>query len=202
MYDFLEGEIAARSAARVVIAAGGVGYEVAVPIGPGEALPLGARVRLHVHLHVSDGEPRLFGFSTREERDLFRLLIGVNGVGPATGLSILSALRPPDLARAIAEADSGALRRVRGVGEKTAQRLLLELKGRIEPPASTGRIETDAVAALLSLGYPRKEAEDAVARAARGRPARDLETLVRAALSGSAPAGPRARVASDAPATS
>ena len=191
MYDFLEGEIAARSPARIVLSVGGVGYDLAVPVGTAEELKRGARVRLHVHLHVTDGEPRLFGFAEREERDLFRLLLGVNGVGPSTALSILSTLRPPELARAVEEGDVDALRRVRGVGEKTAQRLLLELKGKVVAPAAAAPrgFEPDAIAALVSLGFSRREAEEAVERAVRAGKPRDLESLVRAALGAGAPAG-------------
>jgi len=183
MYDFLEGVVAEREAARLVLAVGGLGYEITVPPGSAVELRPGGSGRIHVHLHVADGAPRLFGFGTREERDLFRLLLSVRGVGPATGLALLSALRPPDIGRAIAEEDAAPLLRVKGVGDKTARRLLLELKGRVDRGPVADRSAADAVVALLSLGFTRREAEEAVARAVRQGEPRDLETLVRRSLS-------------------
>ncbi|HET6203459.1 MAG TPA: Holliday junction branch migration protein RuvA [Planctomycetota bacterium] len=183
MYDFLDGVVAERAAARLVLAVAGVGYEIAVPPGTAPDLRPGGSGRLYVHLHVSDGTPRLFGFGTREERDLFRLILGVSGVGPATGLALLSAVPPAELVRAIAEEDAPALRRVRGVGEKTARRLVLELKGKVEAAPAADRTASDAASALVSLGFNRREAEQAVARAARESGPPDLESLVRRALS-------------------
>jgi Holliday junction DNA helicase RuvA len=193
VYDFVEGEIAFRSATRLVLHAGGIGFDLAVPLGTERALDGKTRARLFVHLVSGESEWKLFGFVAPDERNLFRKLLSVNGVGPSIALSLLSTLRPEGLARAFSEEDEAALRRVRGVGEKTARRLLLELRGKIPLP-ETGRVRVgadlreDAVAALRSLGFARAEAEAAVEAALRAAPTADLESLVRAALGGNAAA--------------
>jgi len=197
VYDFVEGEVAFRSATRIVLLAGGIGYDLAVPLGTERGIGRKGNARLFVHLVPGEGEWKLFGFRAAEERDLFRRLLTVNGVGPATALSLLSTLRPEGLARAIAAEDVAALRRVRGIGEKTAQRLLLELRGKVplpeaEEPREGDRLREDATAALRSLGFGRAEAEAAIESALRRAPPKDLETLVRSILSGSPGAATRA----------
>jgi Holliday junction DNA helicase RuvA len=155
---YVSGEVIARGADHVVVDVRGVGYKVFVPRHPG-----GDTVALHTHHVVRDDAQQLFGFETREELALFELVITVPGVGPKAALSLLSVSSPPALAAAIASGDAAALSRAPGVGKKTAERLIVELKGKIarggverEP---TGLLtEDEAAAALQALGYSAAEA--------------------------------------------
>jgi len=198
VYDFLEGEVAQRSAARLVLDVRGVGYELAVPVG--SSFPNSGRTRAWTHLVVREDAQLLFGFSEREARELFRLLISVGGVGPVLGLTILSGIAREPLLAAIAEGDVEALTRIKGVGPKTAGQIVLDLKdkaaklrragaalaepGVLQPQARPDALLEDAVAALLSIGYSEKEARKSVERANAKGAKKDLETLLRAALAG------------------
>lgn len=203
MYEYLEGEVAGRTPARLVLDVSGVGYDIAVPLSA--RFPERGRSRVWTHFVVREDAHTLYGFPERSTRDLFRALLGVRGVGPAAALGILSGLSPEDLVTAIANDDLKALMRVKGIGKKTAGQILLDLRDKAPrlasevgakpgaasvAPSAAGddpHVE-DAVAALVSIGYSDKEARQAVqvavehATATRG--ARDLETLVRTALSG------------------
>jgi len=195
VYEYLDGEIAARSAARVVLDVGGVGYDVHVPLGSG--FPASGRARVWTHLVVREDAHTLCGFPDRETRDLFRLLLSVRGVGPVMALGILSGLPREPLLDAVANGDAGTLTKIRGVGKKTAEQILLDMRDKATllraelasgsasrtprtEPAAAG-VE-DAVQALVSIGYSEKEARKSVERAAQRVGAQDLELLVRAAL--------------------
>ena len=201
MYDFLEGEVAQRSAARLVLDVAGVGYELSIPLG--SSFPSAGRARAWTHLVVREDAHMLFGFSEREARELFRLLISVSGVGPVMGLTILSGLAREALLAAIAEGDVETLTRIKGVGPKTAGQIVLDLKdkaaklrragpalgepgepGVLRPQARPDALVEDAVAALTSIGYSEKEARKSVERASAKGAKKDLETLLRAALAG------------------
>jgi Holliday junction DNA helicase RuvA len=192
MYDQLHGELLERQAARVVVGCAGVGYELRVPAGTLADAPIGSQVRLHTILHVTDGVPMLLGFATRSERDLGRRLLGVTGVGPALAISVLTAFRPGELAEVVAHGDHAALKRIKGVGAKTAERLCLELRDQIhkvelEPAARSvlaPRPAEDAVAALVVLGYGEKEAREKVQGARAKLPDAATEELVKIVLRG------------------
>ena len=162
MIAYVSGEVVARGADHVVVDVRGVGYKVFVP-----RHPTSDTVALHTHHVVRDDAQQLFGFETREELALFELVITVPGVGPKAALSLLSVSSPPALAAAIASGDAAALSRAPGVGKKTAERLIVELKGKVartgperEP---TGVLtEDEAAAALQALGYTVAEAISAL----------------------------------------
>lgn len=193
MYDFLEGQVAGRSPTRLVLDVGGVGYEVLVP--PGMPFPARERLRLWTHLAVREDSHTLYGFPDESTRDLFRALLGVTGVGPKVALAVLSGLPAAELVAAIVAGDSKPLVRVKGIGQRTADQILLDLRGkaaRLAPagaapakPAATEVALEDAVTALISIGYSEKDARKQVERAAKSVPASDLERLVRTALQGS-----------------
>ena len=158
MIAYVSGEVIARGTDHVVVDVRGVGYKVFVP-----RHPTGDTVALHTHHVVRDDAQQLFGFETREELALFELLITVSGVGPKAGLSLLSVSSPAALAAAIAAGDAAALARAPGVGKKTAERLIVDLKGRIgrtgpEREPSGVLSEDEAAAALQALGYSATEA--------------------------------------------
>lgn len=170
MFDFLSGRIAARKPAYAVVDVNGVGYRVEITLSTFERLPREGGVKLFTYLKVSDDDLRLYGFLTEREREVFlKLVEGVQQLGPAKAVAILSSVSPEELMRAIDEGDVNFLKRIKGVGEKIANRLVVELKGKLPPEAGIGSEAAskndEAVRAMMSLGYDRKPAEDAVRRA-------------------------------------
>ncbi|MGH7912813.1 MAG: Holliday junction branch migration protein RuvA [Candidatus Dormibacteraceae bacterium] len=188
MIGSLRGVLAARAAGgEVVVEVGGVGYRVSVTTGTAAALgPAGSDVHLYVHTHVREDAIVLYGFAHDDERRCFEALIGAHGVGPALALAILSSLSPAALSTAVLEDDAETLCAVPGIGRKTAARLLIDLKARLDLPDFSGAAggssatpRAEARAALAELGYGPEE----IRRALEGR--RDdvgVEELLRLAL--------------------
>ncbi len=168
MIGRLAGLLAEKSPPQLLVDVGGVGYEVDVPMSTFYNLPgLGEKVVLLTHFVVREDAQLLFGFLTHDERSTFRQLVKISGIGPRLALSILSGLSVNELAQAITRQDSGRLVKVPGIGKKTAERLLLELKGKLgdalAPPASVASdAQADILQALLALGYSDKEAAAAL----------------------------------------
>jgi len=194
---FLEGVLIERRPARAVIACAGVGYEVAIPLSTFDRLPEeGQSCRILTRLIVREDAHLLFGFASPSERTLFDLLLLVSRVGPKLGLAILSGLSVPQIRQAIAFQDAAMLASVPGCGRKTAERIVVELKDRIEKGtvAADGYIAgkggtrggplEEAMSALMALGYSRPEAQEAVSHAAKemGGASASTEDVVRAAL--------------------
>ena len=208
MIASLRGTLAEKDGAQCVVEAGGVGYLVQVSTHTAAKLPeAGAAVFLHTHQVVREDAHMLFGFAEIEERRLFELLITVSGIGPKVALAVLSGLRPQALARAIREENLTSLVAIPGVGRKTAERLVVELRDKLDvlamatgaaPVATQGVLPRserfqDAVAALVRLGYSAGQARDAIRNVAEGGETLSLEDLVRRALArlGKATAGVR-----------
>jgi holliday junction DNA helicase RuvA len=161
----LSGKLVSKNPPQVLLDVAGVGYEIDVPMSTFYNLPAtGEPVTLHTHLVVREDAHVLYGFATLEERSAFRKLIRISGVGARTALSVLSGLSVADLAQAVTLQDTARLTKVPGIGKKTAERLLLELKGKISDvearPASGSA--NDVLNALVGLGYSEKEALNAV----------------------------------------
>lgn len=180
----------ARRPQRIVVDVTGVGYEVWAPLHTIYALgDPGARVTLRIHTHVREDVLQLFGFATDLEQNLFERLIGVSGVGPKLALAVLSGLEPQELVRAIRSNDLGRLTAIPGVGRKTAERLVVDLKDRLAqedvgggptaPLAPADSIREDVLSALANLGYQRATAEKAADRVLGrdGEPAAFEQTL-------------------------
>ena len=188
MYDFIRGRLTQRGPDEVVLDVGGIGFELSVSGATAGRLPaVGSEATLFVHDRIKEERAVLYGFASREERQLFLKLLTVSRVGPGIALSLLSALEPAALVAAVDGNDVAALSRVRGVGRRTAERLCVELKGRLAGlPALPGRVTdgTAAVAsALVALGYPRAAARAAAERVTgRGGADVPLETLVKLGL--------------------
>jgi Holliday junction DNA helicase RuvA len=191
----LVGTVVAQADSILTVDVSGVGYEVHVPRGTstrsGPSPADDVHVTLYVHTHVREDTLDLFGFATELERSVFRLLIGVPNVGPKTALGILSALPPPDLASAVADKDLGRLTTISGIGKKTAERLILELKEKLprvaelRTSANTERRGDDAgrlLGALTNMGYRQPEAERAVAALGDRVGKEPLSELLKAAL--------------------
>jgi Holliday junction DNA helicase RuvA len=171
----IAGKLVAKHPPQIVVDVHGVGYEVDVPMSTLYQLPAtGSDVTLLTHLIVREDAHQLYGFSTEGERTLFRKLLKISGVGARTALSVLSGMSVNDVKQAVSEQDSGRLTKVPGIGKKTAERLLLELKDKldiaiVEVAAEGGsNAGTDVVNALLALGYNDKEAQFAVKNLERG----------------------------------
>jgi Holliday junction DNA helicase RuvA len=171
----------------VLVEVGGVGYRLLVPLPALAVLEPGTPAFLFTHLHVRDDAMVLYGFSDRDERDTFEVLIGVSGVGPKLALSILSVHSPPALRRVLLDEDLDALMLVPSVGKRTAQRLLVELQARLDVPANLGATDpasapsarTEVREALSGLGYAPDEVRDALARLPEDG---SVEDLLREAL--------------------
>lgn len=189
----LRGTLADKQPGRVVVDVGGVGYDVWIPLSTYYAVgDRGADVALRVHTHVREEALSLFGFATVLELDLFERLIGVNGVGPRLALAVISGIEPPALVDAVRASDVARLTGIPGVGRKTAERIVLELKDKLPAAAAAdeadeaaetgGRgLRGDVVSALLNLGYPRSPAERAVTAALEHGPG-DFDATLRQAL--------------------
>jgi Holliday junction DNA helicase RuvA len=166
MIGRIRGEFVATGADAVTVDVGGVGYEIAVTGRTFAELPgIGSEIVLHTHLHVREDQLALFGFTTADDRDLFRLLMGVSGVGPKVGLAILATMTADDLRRVVATDDAAALTAVPGIGKRSAQKLLLELRpkldvpdGDLQPSGPLGEVRT----ALEGLGYQPDEISSAL----------------------------------------
>jgi Holliday junction DNA helicase RuvA len=181
--SFLEGEVIEKGATRIVLAVGGLGYDVLVATSVVSRLPaIGKTVRIHTRMVVRDDAMVLYGFSTTDERELFDLLTGVSGVGPKVALSFLSALSADSLRRSVSAGDADALTVVPGVGKKVAQRVVVDLRDKLG-----GEVElvidgplADVREALLSLGLTPAEASEALVSVQTD--GRDVEDLLREAL--------------------
>ena len=196
MIAFLQGKLADASPTNVIVDVNGVGYTAFIPLSSYEKLPpKGGEVKLLTYHHVipREGTHQLFGFITREERDMFLLLFSVTGIGPKLALNILSGSSITFLRNAIASGDSKSLAALPGIGKKTSERLVVELKDKLGAAAlfeSKGRAAspeeqklTDAVLALVSLGYKQMDAHKAILAAAEKAGSKtSIEELVRAAL--------------------
>jgi Holliday junction DNA helicase RuvA len=187
----LEGRLVEKRPEAVIVDLGGVGYEVRVPVSTFLELPdEGKTVRLRIHTYVREDTLALYGFLTERERLAFGLLLGINGVGPRLALAILSGLPAERLAQVVRRRDVAVLRGIPGVGTKTADRMLVELRDKVDridaspEPGPGDDLTEETLSALLNLGYPRVQAEKAV-RAAVERLPDDapLEHLIREALS-------------------
>lgn len=166
MIGRISGTLVANTPPRLVIDCHGVGYEVDVPMSTLYQMPaLGQSVTLLTHFVVREDAQQLFGFATNQEREAFRALIKISGIGARTALSLLSGMSVQDLAQAVTLQESGRLTKVPGIGKKTAERLLLELKGKIgadlalTPNNATPDKQLEVLQALLALGYSDKEAQ-------------------------------------------
>ena len=175
MIGRIHGKLLEKHPPQIVVDVGGVGYEVDVPMSTFYNLPAtGAEIALYTHLAVREDAHQLFGFATEAERHAFRQLLKISGIGARTALSVLSGLSVSDLRDAVVNQDSGRLTKVPGIGKKTAERLLLELRDKLDavlaaPAAAKGDGKADDVMnALLSLGYNDREAAWAVKQLPEG----------------------------------
>lgn len=192
MISFLRGRLEEAEQDFVILDVGGVGYRLHVPCSTRRSLPpVGENTRFYTYLQVREDALTLYGFASREEHRLFELLLGVSGVGPRLALGVLSAASPEVFCRLVAYEDIAGLSRLPGIGRKTAQRMILELKDKLAPmavkekaqPGGKDATHREALEALEALGYTRSEAVQALGMLAPGAgTGAGVEELVRAAL--------------------
>ena len=202
MIAYIRGTVTAVEEDTAVVETSGIGYLISLPLSDLEELTVGDEVKIHVYMAVREDAVQLFGFLTKDALNLFRLLIGVSGIGPKGALSVLSALTPDELRFAILSDDSATISKVPGIGKKTAQKLILELKDKFDLqdtfeqklvmtsleadlPEGLPESRREAVQALTALGYGQSEAAKAVGKAweqAENAEQMSTEDILRAAL--------------------
>ena len=198
MIAHLRGHLLSKTPNQAILECAGVGYDVTISVATFSALPVeGAEVALHIHTHVREDQFALFGFSETQEKRLFEKLLTISGIGPKLAITVLSGIDASRLVTAIRSGDHATLTRIPGIGKKTAERVVLELKDKLDDlavsiPATSGGAQhgtagqagDDALSALVNLGYARPIAQKAIETAIAKDPAvaRDFETLFRAAM--------------------
>ncbi|KJF44872.1 Holliday junction branch migration protein RuvA [Draconibacterium sediminis] len=190
MYEFIKGNIAEISATHVVVEASGVGYFVHISLNTYSALNGKKEVKVYVHQVVREDAHTLYGFATTTERELFRNLISVNGVGASTANMMLSSLNPDELKAAVTTENVAVLKAVKGIGAKTAQRIIIDLKDKLGKIPDSGQILTvadntirnESLSALVMLGFAKKDAEKIVTKILQEQPDANVESVIKQAL--------------------
>lgn len=189
MYEYISGRVAEIAPTHAVVDAHGVGYYLQISLETFKAVEHADEAKLYVHYVVREDAQLLFGFATKVERELFRLLIGVSGVGGNTARMILSTYSPAELQSIISTGNAGLLKNVKGLGLKTAQKIIVELTGKLTAldagavgAAAVGGDADEAIEALAMLGFARSAAEKAVRAVVHESPSASVEELVRMAL--------------------
>ena len=191
MIAHLRGRLISKHPNQAIVEAAGVGYDVAISIPTFSELPgTGSEVALHIHTHVREDALALYGFLRVEEKQLFEKLITVSGIGPKLAITILSGMATSDMVGAIRANDYARLTKIPGVGKKTAERMCVELRDKLEgfgevaPVKTVSAVEEDVISALTNLGYQRSLAEKAVERAVPSVGKDNFDAVFRAALGG------------------
>ena len=189
MIAHLRGRLIAKHPNQAIVEAGGVGYDVTITVPTFSDLPAaGSEVALHIHTHVREDAIALFGFLRPEEKQLFEKLLTVSGIGPKLAITILSGMATADMVGAIRSNDFARLTKIPGIGKKTAERMCVELRdkldafGAAQPIVTVSAVEGDVISALANLGYQRAAAEKAVERAVQSTGREDFDAMFRAAL--------------------
>jgi len=191
MIAHLRGKLIAKHPNQAIVEIGGVGYDVTITVPTFSALPsLGSEVALHIHTHVREDILALYGFMHPEEKQLFEKLMTVSGIGPKLGITILSGMASEDMVRALRGNDIARLTKIPGIGKKTAERMVLELRDKLPieaagdtaPVPTLTAVEEDVLSALENLGYPRAAAEKSVAMVAKNGKEHSFEVMFREAL--------------------
>ncbi len=197
MIEHLHGTLTRKSPTEVVVECGGVGYLVQISVNTYSALPKGGEITLLTHAHYAENSQRLFGFATERERSLFRLLQGLRGVGPALAMGLLSQETPERLIQWFQNGETSRLTQIKGVGRKTAERLIVELRDRLGPLETTTPSDSREQVlgnALVSLGVPAAEAEERARQTlAEAGPDVPIEELLRTCLRAASRSATRSR---------
>ncbi|WP_319269865.1 Holliday junction branch migration protein RuvA [uncultured Draconibacterium sp.] len=190
MYEFIKGNIAEISATNVVVETAGVGYFIHISLNSYSALNGKKEVKVFIHQVVREDAHTLYGFATTSERELFRNLISVNGVGANTAIMMLSSLNPDELKAAVTTENVAVLKAVKGIGAKTAQRIIIDLKDKLGKIPDSGQnltvadntIRNESLSALVMLGFVKKDAEKIVTKILQEQPDTTVESVIKQAL--------------------
>ena len=194
MYNYIKGKLDEATPAYAVVDCGGIGFLLETTVNTYSQIKDLGEVKLLVHEVVREDAHLLFGFYTESEREMFRLLIGVNGIGSATARIMLSSLTVEELTRAIVDQDVKRVQKVKGIGAKTAQRILLELRDKVDPfatqsltgdnliAASGNKNREEALSALVMLGFPKAASEKVVAKVVESNPGATVEEIIKLTL--------------------
>ena len=192
MYDYIKGEIAEITPTELTLECGGIGYKIMISLQTYDRLKDSVNTKIYVYHHIREDEEQFYGFATKDERELFKLLISVSGVGVASARMMLSSLSDEDIRNAIIGEDVHKIKSIKGIGLKTAQRLILDLKDKIikgEGSDSSGVLETrkdsavdEAVTALLNLGFTKANISKIIPEILKKEPQASIETIIREAL--------------------
>lgn len=197
MYSYIKGELAEINIDHIVVETGGIGYMIYVPVNTLMDLPaIGESIKVYTYLYIREDAMILYGFLSKDDLEMFQMLITVNGIGPKGGLAVLSTLSSDDLRFAILAGDAKAIAKAPGVGAKTAQRVILDLKDKVHmedaiekkleagdttPKSTMNAVKSDAILALTALGYSSTESTKAVAKVEMTEQM-DVEDVLKAAL--------------------
>jgi holliday junction DNA helicase RuvA len=194
MIAFLNGILHSKNEEELILDVSGIGYRVEISTQTLQTLPdPGSELRVLIYHHITENDQRLFGFASAKEKNLFERLITVKGIGPKLGLTILSGMPAAGLMEAIVTQDTKALSRISGIGKKTAERMVLELKDKLfdesQPSVATGSMQErsrveEAISALEALGFRKKDAESAVVQISNSDPKANVSDIVKKALAG------------------
>lgn len=190
MIAHIQGKLVEKTPTEVVIDCGGVGYEIHISLHTYSQIPESEHIKLYTFLQIKEDAHSLFGFADKKERELFKLLISVSGIGANTARTMLSSLNPEQIIQAIASNDVGTIQSIKGIGLKTAQRVIIDLKDKVLKiyqieEISTGSYNTnkeEALSALEVLGYLRKNAEKVLDKIIANNPSATVEDLIKQAL--------------------
>lgn len=190
MIDYIKGEITELNPTNMTIEAYGIGYDISISLNTYTALGGKASAKLFIHESIREDAHQLFGFFDKRERELFRYLTSVSGVGPSTARMILSSLNPIELEQAIVSENIDLLKTVKGIGLKTAQRIVIDLKDKIKLsdgaelllPIVNSQVSEEAVAALVMLGFPKTASQKVVSKILKSEPSSTIEQIIKDAL--------------------
>ena len=190
MITQIKGKLIEKSPTSLVIDCNGIGYEINISLNTFSQIPDGESIKLFTHLQVKEDAHILFGFHTLIERSMFRLLISVSGIGTSIARTMLSSLKPEQIQRAIVNEDLQKIKGIKGIGLKTAQRVLIELKDKVKllngndeiPSLESNTIKDEALSALEVLGYSRRSSENVIGNLIQSNPDSSLEELIKDAL--------------------
>jgi len=190
MYEFIRGTIAALNPASVVVETAGVGYFINISLNTYSKINGQKEASLFIHQVVREDAHILYGFAEQREREIFRNLISVNGVGANTAIMMLSSLNPDELSAAVTSGNADVLKAVKGIGAKTAQRIIIDLKDKFGKISETGQIlistdntsQKESLSALVMLGFAKKDAEKVVSKIIREDPDATVESVIKRAL--------------------
>lgn len=190
MISHINGKLVEKNPTEVIVECGGVGYLINVSLYTYSRIPSQENIKLFTHLIVREDSHTLYGFFDKGEREIFRLLISVSGIGASTARTMLSSMTPQEIMEAIASDDVASIQSVKGIGAKTAQRVIIDLRDKVVKlygmeevsAVENNTAKDEALSALEVLGYPRKQAEKVVARILKNDPASGVEQIIKGAL--------------------